>query len=147
MLVETVLRAKGSSVVTARPDITVGEAATKLAQHRIGALVLTESEDADAEIAGIFSERDIVRGMAAHGEAVFRKPVREFMSTDVLVCSAKDSLERLMGVMTNRRVRHLPVIDDGALIGIVTIGDVVKSRLEEATMEVDSLRDYVMSAR
>lgn len=147
MLVESVLRAKGAGVVTARPDITVGEAARVLARHRIGALVITDVDGTAPQIVGIFSERDIVRGMAEHGEAVFAKPVREFMSTDVLVCAPTDSLEQLMGVMTTRRVRHLPVMDQGALVGIVTIGDVVKSRLEEATMEVDSLRSYVMEAR
>lgn len=147
MLVESVLRNKGGGVVTARPSSTVGEAARILSQHRIGALVITEVEGGGREIAGIFSERDIVRGMAEYGDAVFGKPVRDLMSTDVVVCSPADSLEQLMVVMTSRRVRHLPVIAEDRLVGIVTIGDVVKSRLEEATMEVDSLRSYVMEAR
>lgn len=147
MLVESVLRAKGSGVVTVRPDITVGDAARVLAKHRIGALVVTEGDGREAQILGIFSERDIVRGIAEHGDKLFGMTVRQLMSTDVLVCSASDALEQLMAVMTNRRVRHLPVVQDGELIGIVTIGDVVKNRLEEATMVVDSLTRYVADVR
>ncbi len=145
MLVETVLRAKGSGVVTTGPEVMVGEAAKLLSAHRIGALVVVDA--GSGRVVGVFSERDIVRAMAEHGAKVLDMRVRDLMSTDVAVCSAEDSVESLMATMTNRRIRHLPVVKDGALTGIVTIGDVVKTRLEEATMEVDSLRSYVMDSR
>lgn len=148
MIVETVLRTKGGGVVTARPDISVGEAARQLAANRIGAVVVIDGEGLKPGIVGIFSERDIVRALANHGEAAFKMRIREFMSTNVVTCHPGDTVEALMAVMTNRRVRHLPVLDDGnALIGIITIGDVVKSRLDEATMVVESLRDYVSAGR
>lgn len=148
MIVETVLRAKGSGVVTARPDISVGEAACQLAANRIGALVVVDGDGPELRIIGIFSERDIVRVLAGHGENASKLRIREFMSTNVVTCRPSDTVETLMSVMTNRRVRHLPVLDDAdSLIGIITIGDVVKSRLEEATMVVESLRDYVAAGR
>ncbi len=144
MLVESVLRHKGTNVVTTKADVTIGEAARVLAAHRIGALIVIDDQQA---IVGVLSERDIVRGIAEYGDRVYAMPVRQLMSSDVLVCGRQDSLQSLMAVMTNRRVRHLPVVEDQRLVGIVTIGDVVKSRLEEATMEVDSLRRYVMDVR
>lgn len=148
MIVETVLRAKGNGVVTARPDITVGEAARQLAANRIGAVVVVDGDGREPCIVGIFSERDIVRSLANHGEAAFKMRIRDFMSTNVVTCHPADTVEALMAVMTNRRVRHLPVLGEGnALIGIITIGDVVKSRLDEATMVVESLRDYVSAGR
>lgn len=148
MIVETVLRAKGGGVVTARPDITVGEAACQLAANRIGAVVVVDGEGHAPRIVGIFSERDIVRALANHGEAAYHLRIGDLMSTNVVTCHPGDTVEALMAVMTNRRVRHLPVLDDAkALIGIITIGDVVKSRLDEATMVVESLRNYVTAGR
>ncbi len=144
MLVETVLHGKGSGVHTVKPDATIAAAATQLNAHRIGALVAV---DGTGRIAGILSERDIVRGMSQFGEEVHAKTVAELMSVDVFTCSPQASLEELMQVMTKRRVRHLPVVEEGRLVGIVTIGDVVKNLLTEAKMEVDSLRDYVMTSR
>lgn len=143
MLVETVLRAKGNTVVTTGSEATVGEAARVLAANRIGALVVVDR----GEIVGVFSERDIVRGMADQGERLFHMPIAELMTRNVVTCAPGDSLESLMATMTNRRLRHLPVIDGGRLVGIVTIGDVVKNRLEEATMVADSLKRYVTDSR
>lgn len=143
MLVESVLKAKGNAVVTIAAETTVGEAAKLLAAKRIGALVVMDGD----RLAGILSERDIVRGMAENGETIYRMPVSVLMSREVLVCGPADSVESLMATMTHRRVRHLPVLVDDRLVGIVTIGDVVKTRLDEATMEVDSLRSYVMGGR
>jgi CBS domain-containing protein len=145
MIVKSLLKNKPSNeVATTQADQTVAEATRLLYQRRIGALVVTDDQD---EMAGILSERDIVRGMALHGEMVQAMRVRDLMTSAVLVCHPDDSLDKLMGVMTNNRVRHLPVVEDGHMIGIITIGDVVKARLEEATMHVDSLRDYVMAGR
>ncbi|MGE5476651.1 MAG: CBS domain-containing protein [Bacteroidales bacterium] len=147
MLVKTILKAKarGAGVVTISPETTVAEAARSLATNRIGALVAVEEGGA---IAGILSERDIVRGVALQGEGCLRSAVRDLMTAAVLTCREEDSVESLMQVMTSRRIRHLPVVDGaGKLTGIVTIGDVVKSRLDEADMEVDNLRHYVVAAR
>ncbi|MGE5505480.1 MAG: CBS domain-containing protein [Actinomycetota bacterium] len=147
MHVKTILKSKarGAGVVTVAPDATIAEAARVLATHRIGALVAVE---ADGAIAGILSERDIVRGLAQSPEGCQRQRVRDLMTADVFVCHEDDTIQALMQTMTAKRIRHLPVIgDSGRLVGIVTIGDVVKSRLDEADMEVDSLRHYVMAAR
>lgn len=147
MLVKTILKAKarGAGVVTIPPNVAVAEAARALATNRIGALVVVED---DGAVVGILSERDIVRGVALQGERCLQGNVRELMTAAVLTCHEDDTLESLMQIMTSRRIRHLPVIDaDGKLTGIVTIGDVVKSRLDEADMEVDNLRHYVVAAR
>ncbi|MGE5517829.1 MAG: CBS domain-containing protein [Bacteroidota bacterium] len=147
MLVKAILKAKarGAGVVTVSPDMTVAEAARSLATHRIGAVVAVED---GGNIAGILSERDIVRGVALQGEGCLRGAVRDLMTAAVLTCREEDSVESLMQIMTSRRIRHLPVVDgDNRLTGIVTIGDVVKSRLDEADMEVDNLRHYVVAAR
>jgi CBS domain-containing protein len=145
MIVKNVLKAKPSNAVaTTSADTSVTDAARHLHERRIGALVVVDPTDA---IVGIISERDIARGLALHGDRLGGLRVADLMTSAVLVCSPDDSLESLMGTMTTRRVRHLPVIDKGTLVGMITIGDVVKSRLEEATMQVDQMRDYVMTAR
>jgi|AGTN01.3.fsa_nt_gi Predicted signal-transduction protein containing cAMP-binding and CBS domains len=147
MLVKTILKAKpgGTGVVTVAPEALVGEAARLLATHRIGALIAIE---ADGTIAGILSERDIVRGLALQGEGCLKSRVRDLMTAAVLTCHEDDTVESLMQTMTSRRIRHLPVMDsEQRLAGIVTIGDVVKSRLDQADMEVDNLRHYVVAAR
>jgi CBS domain-containing protein len=145
MIVRTILKQKANNdVATTSAEQLVGEAAKALHQRRIGALVVVDGEQG---IIGILSERDIVRGIALHGSKAEALKVRNLMTSAVLVCSPDDCLDSLMGVMTNKRVRHLPVVEQGRLIGIITIGDVVKWRLEEATLQVDSLRDYVMAAR
>lgn len=147
MIVKNILKAKsrGQGIVTISPDSTIGDAAHALATHRIGALVAV---DAGGKIAGILSERDIVRGIGQAGEGCLKQKVRDLMTADVFTCREEDSLESLMQTMTAKRIRHLPVVDAmGKLAGIVTIGDVVKSRLDEASMEAQSLREYVMAAR
>lgn len=147
MLVKTILKSKpgGAGVVTIKPDAPVAEAARALATHRIGALIALEG---DGTIAGILSERDIVRGLALQADGCLRAQVRDLMTAAVLTCREDDTVESLMQVMTAKRIRHLPVVDgDNRLTGIVTIGDVVKSRLEHADMEVDNLRHYVAAAR
>ncbi|MBX6321637.1 MAG: CBS domain-containing protein [Rhodospirillaceae bacterium] len=144
MHVKAILESKGREVVTARPDETVAAAAERLSSRRIGAVVVLDERGLPA---GILSERDIVAGLARHGEAVTRMTVGELMSRPVRSCRPHDTVDGVMQVMTNRRVRHLPVLDDGRLVGIVSIGDVVKFRLELSEMEVDSLRQYVLESR
>jgi CBS domain-containing protein len=144
MIVASILKTKSSNeVATTTAERSIADASHLLHQRRIGALVVV---DETGGIVGILSERDIVRGLAQKGEAVLSMMIRDLMTSNVLVCSPEDSLEHLMSMMTSNRIRHLPVVDNGKLAGIITIGDVVKSRLEETTMQVDSLREYVMAA-
>lgn len=144
MNVRAILEHKGRDVVTLAPEATVAEACYLLHRRRIGAVIVTGPEGA---IAGLFSERDLVAGMAAHGPAVASLAVAELMTREVRTCAPEDDIGEIMAVMTERRVRHLPVLEQGRLGGIVSIGDVVKARLDEAAHEVDSLRQYVLAGR
>jgi CBS domain-containing protein len=138
--VSAVLQQKGHFVICVAPDDTIDAVVRVLTQNRIGAApVLTTSR----QLAGIISERDIVRGIAELGEAVLKVRADTLMTRDVRICAAEDDLVELMQVMTTERFRHLPVMKDGALDGIVSIGDVVKQRLEEIQHEVEALRDYI----
>ena len=140
MLIVTVLRAKGDFVATIPPTATVRDLLVLLAEQRIGAVVVT----ADDAIAGIVSERDVVRRLADDGGALLDRQVAEIMTVDVVTCSKETSVEDLARTMTERRIRHVPVVDaDGALIGIVSIGDVVKSRISELEGERDDLVGYI----
>ena len=144
MRIDGVLRAKGAEVISVAPDATLQGAAGLLRQHRIGALLVIGSDD---QVTGIISERDIVNAVAEHGPEALVQRVDEVMSTEVVTCSPKDTVEHLMAVMTERRFRHLPVISDGALVGIVSIGDVVKRRLAEVSDEAKALQDYITLGR
>jgi CBS domain-containing protein len=139
MHVAAVLKRKGNHVVSIGPDRTVGDAVKMLADHRIGAVLVMEGD----RVAGILSERDVIRGVAGHGPAVLGHRIETLMTRDVLHCRPGDTIAELMAVMTERRVRHLPVIADGRVAGIVSIGDVVKQRLDETELEVETLRSYV----
>ena len=140
MIVDAILRAKGTEVETARPDWTVLQAVKRLAELKVGALVVS----ADGQrIAGIISERDVMRQIASGGPATLERPVDEVMVREVITCSRDDTVNQLMTVMTERRIRHLPVVDDGLLVGIVSIGDVVKRRIEETEHEAEALRQYI----
>jgi len=144
MIVRTILKEKSSTeVATTVAGQKVGDAAKLLDQRRIGALVVVDEQ---RSLAGILSERDIVRGLSRHGQAVMDMRVGDLMTADVLTCSPDDTIDGIMSTMTSNRIRHLPVLDGGKLAGIITIGDVVKAKLDETTMQVDSLREYVMSA-
>ncbi|MBV9198334.1 MAG: CBS domain-containing protein [Alphaproteobacteria bacterium] len=143
MNVENILRTKGSEVATIRPDETVGDAVQQLIDRNIGALVV--SKDGHS-VDGIISERDIVHGLADHGAGLLSLKVAEMMSRQVVTCELSDSVDQLMAEMTNRRVRHFPVVQDGRLRGIVSIGDVVKNRLDEVEYEARSLRSFIAGA-
>ena len=144
MRVHGVLRTKGTDVITTDPSATLLEAASLLHEHRIGALLVTND---DGMVAGILSERDIVHAIARLGVRALEGRVADAMSVEVVSCTSEDSLESLMETMTQRRIRHLPVLDDGALMGIVSIGDVVKRRLAEISDESKALQDYITSGR
>jgi CBS domain-containing protein len=139
MLIVSLLRAKGDSVVTVPPTTTVRELLDVLAEHRIGAVVVSSG----AGIAGIVSERDVVRHLR-HGPELLDRPVARIMTTEVVTCRRETPVDELMTTMTERRIRHVPVVDDhGAIIGIVSIGDLVKSRISELESERDDLVGYI----
>jgi CBS domain-containing protein len=140
--VSAVLRHKGHHVVTVGPRQTVAAVVKVLTQNRIGAApVINEA----AQLVGIISERDIIRGISEQGDGVLTRPAEELMTRDVRTCSSEDQLVDVMQVMTLQRFRHLPVVQNGALDGIVSIGDVVKQRLEEIQREVEQLHNYIRS--
>lgn len=145
MQVRDILAAKGQRVVTIRPDATIATAVHRLALERVGALVVSED---GITIAGILSERDIVQGLAEDGGAIMGtdRRVSDLMTKNVTTCSPDDKIKTLMAEMTRRRFRHLPVLENGRLAGIVSIGDVVKSRLEEMELETLVLRDAYIAA-
>ncbi|MEQ9643760.1 MAG: CBS domain-containing protein [Alphaproteobacteria bacterium] len=142
MHVEQILARKGSDVVTVSPDTTVGEAARLMTERRIGA-VLVRGET--GVIAGILSERDIVRGMAEAGGDCARQPVASLMTAEVAFCDPADTIDELMEIMTERRFRHLPVMADNRLVGMISIGDVVKHRIGEIQSEAEAMRAYIVN--
>ncbi|MCU1363263.1 MAG: inosine-5-monophosphate dehydrogenase [Acidimicrobiaceae bacterium] len=140
MRVSDLLATKGHDVVTISRERTISDAIALLQERAIGALVVTGAEP---PFAGILSERDVVRALATNGESSLQQKVSELMTTDVSVCSESTELNELMTMMTDRRIRHVPVVDDGRLVGLVSIGDVVKARLEELEHDKKDLLDYV----
>lgn len=140
MKVHTMLARKGSTVTTIKPDDSVGTAVRLLKKNGIGALVVSADGD---RVDGILSERDIVRALDERGSGLLEAPVSGLMTSTVKTCAPDDGIEALMTEMTRSRIRHLPVVDDGRLSGIISIGDVVKARLEELEAEASALRDYV----
>ena len=143
MTVRAILSEKGFEVVTLKPDVSVKDAVAALAKHRIGALVVT---DGHGVIKGIISERDIVRTLAEDGPESLNHSVADLMTANVKVCSENHTINEVMEIMTRGRFRHLPVERDGKLIGVISIGDVVKRRIEQAQKEAEEIRSYIASA-
>ena len=143
MNVEAILRTKGRSVVTVAPDATIAAAIELLRRQGIGALVVSGD---GSTVAGILSERDVVHALAERGASLLALPVAALMTRHVFTCTPTDSIAELMAEMTGRRIRHLPVVENGRLAGIVSIGDVVKNRLDEVESEANSLRAFITSA-
>jgi CBS domain-containing protein len=140
MNVATILKHKGRSVVTVKPDTTLLEACQYLGARKIGAAVVV---DASGAIRGIVSERDIVRALAEAGAESLKQPVSHYMSAPVRTCSEADSIDQVLALMTARRFRHLPVVESERLAGIVSIGDVVKLKIAETELEVAAMREYI----
>lgn len=140
MNVEIILKTKGSDVATTKPDTTLATVAGELATRKIGALVVSAD---GSGVDGIVSERDIVRSIADSGAAALDKPVSTAMTRDVFTCALNDSVQELMATMSQKRIRHLPVTEDGKLCGMISIGDVVKYRLEEVEYEAEALRGFI----
>ncbi len=143
MNAKEILAAKGGDTITIEPTADLAAAARLLAQHRIGAVVIC---GAGGRLAGILSERDITRALAEHGADALALPVSQIMTRNVMTCSEDDSVASLMERMTDGRFRHLPVLRDGKLVGLVSIGDVVKQRVGEIESESEALRDYIRTA-
>ena len=140
MLIASILRAKGDFVATIEPDRTVADLLDLLEHHNVGALVV--SADGGA-IVGIVSERDVARHLSREGAELLARPVSTIMTQHVRTCTSNDGVEELMRIMTQERIRHVPVVDDGTLVGIVSIGDVVKNRVDELEGERDDLINYI----
>ena len=143
MTVKAILKAKGTDVVTVAPDVSIAAALRRLAERRIGALVV---QDADSRVIGILSERDIVVALAERGAAALDEPVQRVMTRKVVSCELAETVSAVMERMTAGRFRHVPVIEDSRLIGIVSIGDIVKHRLDQIEGESAALRDYILTA-
>lgn len=143
MLVKNILAEKGSDVETMTPTQSLADAIQLLARRRIGAVVVTKD---NGRIAGILSERDIVRILASDGPGVLERPISAAMTSKVKVCHENNSINEVMEIMTTGRFRHLPVERDGMLAGIISIGDVVKKRIEEVEHEAEEIRNYIATA-
>jgi len=144
MRISDILRVKGTRVVTVTPDADVRHLLAVLAEHRIGAVVVSRD---GTSVEGIASERDVVRALAARGAAVLDEPVARIHTADVHSVAPDTDLDEIVRMMTERRIRHLPVVVDGTLQGIVSIGDVVKSRMDELETERTVLADYITGTR
>lgn len=142
MKVAEILKNKAAGVVTMRPGSSIALVVQRMRQERIGAVIVS----ADGKsIAGILSERDILRALAEHGAALLELKAEDLMTREVVTCSRGDTLQHVMATMTQRRIRHLPVVEQGQLVGIVSIGDAVKNRLAEVELEANVLRDSYLA--
>lgn len=142
MTVMRILNEKGGKVETAGPDTQLSEIAGTLATRKIGAIVILDGEN----MSGILSERDIVRAVAHDGIAALDRSAKDYMTKDVVICGRQETIHDVMQKMTAGRFRHLPVVEDGTLIGIISIGDVVKRRIAEVEQEARDMRDYIATA-
>ncbi len=143
MTVAAILKDKGPETVSVGPEETLEGAARLLSERRIGSVLV---RDGSGEVLGILSERDVVRGIALHGAAALAMPVSGFMTREVVFAKPSDTVDQVLALMTERRFRHLPVRDGGQLVGIVSIGDVVKRKIEDVTEEAEMLRAFVHGA-
>ena len=139
MRIADILRTKGSEVATVTETTTVTSFLNELTVHNIGAMVVMNPDG----VCGIVSERDVVRKLHHHGPDLLARPVGEIMTTDMVTCSPEDRIDDLAALMTNNRVRHIPVLENGRLVGIVSLGDVVKHRMEELQAERQQLQAYI----
>ncbi len=139
MLVAEILKDKGDAVYAIGPDLMLGEACRELDRLRVGALMVCDGD----RVVGVLSERDVVQAIAQDGQGALNQPVSTFMTAEVVFAAPAESVAVLMSRMTDRRIRHLPVLRDGRLAGVISIGDVVKCQIAEATQEAESLRTYI----
>lgn len=147
MLLQELLRDKSQKVHSIRPQATLADAVAELVRHNIGSLLVCESsgDGFATRLLGIVTERDVLRALAVHGAATGSLSVREVMTSDVLTASPQDSIGDAMGLMTQRRIRHLPVVEGGRLLGMISIGDVVKAQHDQFALENHYLKSYINS--
>ena len=146
MLIQEILDAKGHAVCTIGPEAMLSDVASTLVKHKIGALLICRhDEQGEMELLGIVTERDILYQFASAPEHSAHVPVAEIMTKDIITASPNDSVEQLFGVITAKRIRHLPVLHDGRLVGIVSIGDLVKAQHDRLAMENRFMKDYIVS--
>jgi CBS domain-containing protein len=141
MTIEAILKNKGSNVFTIRPDHSVSDTATLVSNKRIGAVVVC---DAKGQVVGMVSERDIVRAIADYGKGALDMSVRNIMTSPAITCAPAETVKKALETMSERRIRHLPVVDQDRLVGIISIGDAIGHRLQQAQYEVDVLRDIAV---
>jgi CBS domain-containing protein len=142
MTVRAILETKGHNVVSVPPDVTLTAAIQLMSERRIGAVVVLANNNT---VEGILSERDVVHALAERGSVALNEPVRTVMTRKVVSCHTSDTVAAIMETMTEKKFRHLPVVVDGQLVGIISIGDVVKWRVNEYEAEQEALRDYIMT--
>ncbi|MBL4800535.1 MAG: CBS domain-containing protein [Emcibacter sp.] len=143
MHVKNVLQYKGYQIISVSPDKSLLEVAKTLRENKIGAVLVCEGE---GRMCGVISERDIIIAIAKHGSTILEGKVSDFMTEGVYTCSLEDEMKVVMEQMTNKRVRHLPVVDEGKVVGIISIGDVVKQRMAETEAESEAMMTYITSA-
>ena len=139
MFVAEILKTKGNAVFSIAPDLSVARACAELEERRVGALVVCDGE----RVAGVFSERDVVRALARDGAQALDRPVSAYMTAKVIFAEPREEMSVLMTRMTDRRIRHLPVMAEGRLAGVISIGDVVKCQVAEHAREAESLKTYI----
>ena len=140
MLISAILSNKGDNVISVTGEMTILDVTGVLRQHRIGAVLVREP---DGVIDGVLSERDIVRGLASEGAAILTQPVRTLMTREIITCKPSEDVGTALAIMTKNRIRHLPVLEGGTLLGMVSIGDLVNARIQESLLEAESLREYI----
>ena len=140
MNVAGILKVKGSDIITARPSDSIEAVANVLGEKRIGAVLVV---DESGKLCGVLSERDIVRGLSESGNGCLQLAAADLMTSDLVTTTPSDTIDSVMALMTERRIRHLPVLDEGQLAGFISIGDIVKSRMDEVEREAAALRDYI----
>ncbi len=142
MFVSDILSQKGGNVFTVTPGTSVAQVSQQLSVRRIGSVLVL---DGDGGVAGIVSERDLVRALASHGAKALELEAKQVMTRDVVTCDPDESIDQVMEIMTSGRFRHLPVVRHGELLGLVSIGDIVKARIEETTHETEALKAYIVA--
>ena len=142
MFISNILHRKGGDVISVEPDCTINDVARLLAERRIGAVLVMEGD----KLVGVLSERDIVRGVAISGSSILKDSVACLMTKNVITCSQHQHVNEALAMMTHRKIRHLPVIEEGELLGLISIGDLVNARINEVEQEADALKSYISSA-
>jgi len=140
MNVASILRSKGSNIITVGAEDEVAAVAKILGDNKIGAVLVVDDQ---GKVLGVISERDIVRGLSQSGDGCLSKQAQDLMTSNVIMCEPSDTIDEVMALMTSKRIRHLPVMEGGELAGFISIGDVVKNRMDEVEREAAAMRDYI----